>query len=255
MLQTQPNPRPRRRPSTTHADRRFRRYRTEKEQAVRMPEVVENETLTQLKDAWRRFNYDPGIEKTIQHNYPKAVKAIADLEYTAEDVRNFSIVLAEFQGEKNFFLKAGLFLSALINNCQDNEFIVYTYHLKTQLNAIGFLNEKNITVKGDTGVGTGSDMKGGSIMIEGDTDSMLGFCMGSGTIVVKGNAGYIVGDAMKGGTIIIEGNAGISIGREMKGGEIHVNGDRGYLGIHIKGGNIYHRGKLIVKNGVELGEN
>lgn len=56
MLQTRPQPKPRRRPSTTHADSRFRskdpfrRYRTEKEQAVRQAQLKLKDLPTDLRE-------------------------------------------------------------------------------------------------------------------------------------------------------------------------------------------------------------
>jgi len=38
----------------------------------------------------------------------------------------------------------------------------------------------------------------------------------------------------------------------MKDGKIHLNGDYKSLGDFILGGNIYHKGKLIVENGKRL---
>jgi hypothetical protein len=36
------------------------------------------------------------------------------------------------------------------------------------------------------------------------------------------------------------------IGHDMKGGEVHFNGDYEGISDEIKGGKIYHKGKLIV---------
>jgi len=38
----------------------------------------------------------------------------------------------------------------------------------------------------------------------------------------------------------------------MENGKIHVDGDIKELSDHINGGNIYHKGKLIVENGKKL---
>jgi len=38
----------------------------------------------------------------------------------------------------------------------------------------------------------------------------------------------------------------------MEGGKIHLNGDYESLDDYISGGNIYHKGKLIVENGMKL---
>jgi len=49
--------------------------------------------------------------------------------------------------------------------------------------------------------------------------------------------------------IVINGDVGYGVGSRIKSGEIHVDGDIEELSNHISGGNIYHKGKLIVENG------
>lgn len=242
----------RRVPSVTHADskhkgrNRFGRYGPEQEQAVRMPEVVENETLRQLRDAWKRFDYN--MQTVPEKNYATALIKIDKIECTAEDVRKFSVVLAEFQGEEKFAFRAGIFLSALINKSSGNDFVIHTNHLDVTLYYFGFLNTKNITVIGDTGGSFGSLMQGGNVAVKGNAGLYVGYRMQGGTIVVERNAANCAGDEMNGGIIVVEGNAAF-VGRDMKGGEIHIKGNLTCLGIDTKGGNIYHKGRLIVEDG------
>lgn len=91
---------------------------------------------------------------------------------------------------------------------------------------IGYKNRKNIRVNGDVGYHVGWSMESGSIIIDGDTGDETGI-------------------DMVGGSITINGNAGNAVGHWMKDGEIHLEGDYKSISDGIKGGKIYHKGKLI----------
>ncbi|NYZ74497.1 hypothetical protein H0O00_05110 [Candidatus Micrarchaeota archaeon] len=202
---------------------RFNRYKPETEKAVRKVEVVEDETLRQLKKAWGTFKYD----NTDPDFYNKAANVVKKLDYSASDVENFSLALAEFQDEGGFQSKAGVFLSALTNNGKDSDYVIHTAHLEVPVNLIGCFNTKNIVVNGDVGKAVGSGMK-------------------NGTITVNGNAGSAAGIGMLGGSITVEGNAADAFGWYMQGGEIHIQGEIGKIANDIDHGKIYHKGKLIV---------
>ncbi|NYZ74441.1 hypothetical protein H0O00_04830 [Candidatus Micrarchaeota archaeon] len=184
---------------------RFQRYKPETEKTVRGVEVKEDETLRQLKEAWKACGYTGDSVK----DYPKMLKIVKKLEYSAKDVVDFNLALVEFQGERDFIYKAGLFLSALMNNSKDSEFVIHTNHLAESINFLGYKNTKNITV--------------------------------------NGNAGNAVGGYMCGGSITIKEDAGDYTGQGMKGGEIRLLGDYKSISFHIlSGGKIFHKGKLIV---------
>lgn len=227
MLQTHENPktRPQRRSSTTHADSKlkgespFSRYRPEKERAVRMPEVVENATLRQLKDAWRRFVRAAYEGEEIEHTdepsmvYYTAIRILKAIDYSAKDVEKFSVALAEFQDDvfdyNSFVYNAGLFLSALIGNCPDSDFVIHTRHLTNPPRYIGFRNTKNVTVEGSVEDYSGEKMASGRITINGD--------------------------------------AGVGLGHDMEGGEIHLEGRCKLISAsaNLQYGKIFHRGKEI----------
>jgi formylmethanofuran dehydrogenase subunit C len=133
-----------------------------------------------------------------------------------------------------------------------------------------------ITITGNAHLPADS-LQGGRMVIEGDAISALGEEMAGGNVLVKGcfrgalwpdgeelgrklSGGVIkilgdvcvesIGSEMTGGRIIITGDLdsdrGVSeIGNCMTGGEIHLEGE---IGQHyeIKGGRIYHRGRLLV---------
>lgn len=203
----------------------FGRYSTEERQSLRTVEFRKDEVLAQLKEAWEKVTIDKGY---YADPYSKALGFIRGINYSAKDVENFSIALAEFQGPDYFGAKAGYFLSALINNGTENEYVIHTNHLAEKIHLLGFENTKNIVVEGDLGEKTGVRMKGGNILVKGNVEKSLGQWMTGGKIVIDGDATRFIGD-------------------EMTGGEIHLNGNYVFIAppICIHGGRIFHKGKLI----------
>jgi len=205
---------------------KFGKYKPEEEKEVRKVEVKEDKVLTQLKAAWRKLE----AHKAIDFVYKDALKLVEGIGYSAEDVGRFSLALAEFDDKNPYWgylsHKAGVFLSALINNGKDSRYVIHTGHLNLRINDLGFRNTKDITVNGDLGSNVGYGMRGGSI-------------------TVNGNAGINVGLGMEAGTIIVNGNTGPEVGRKMEGGEIRIEGE--YEAFDpLAGGRVYHKGNLIV---------
>jgi hypothetical protein len=156
-----------------------------------------------------------GFEDVIKNlPYPKYDETLEYLpdEYSAKDVEIFSSVLDKYQDIRLFFQShAGHYLSGLINKGSDDEFTIHTKHLEKLPNSIGLCNNEK-------------------------------------KIIVRGNVDQYLGSDMSGGIIIMNGDTGDYVGPEMTGGEIHLNGDY-HLSDKIRGGNVYHKGRLIVKDG------
>jgi len=245
--------------------KRFGRFKDEGEHAVRAPDVKRNEAL---ENAWKKFakeakkNTDSAYFNS--ENYRLALSLLEGISYSAQDVEKFSIACIQFQDENQFCSNAGLFLSALINNCKDDDFVINTRHLTETIWYLGYQNTKNIIVSGDIGAYLGFDMKYGTITVEGDAGGYVGQLMEGGSIFVKGSAGNSVGASMKngritvggdvshqlgwameGGTIEVNGNASVNVGGYMKGGEIHIYGTLVSLDSEVRSGKIYHKGKLV----------
>jgi formylmethanofuran dehydrogenase subunit C len=258
--------------------KRFGGYRPEDEKSIRKADVKEN-IIHQLMSAWIAFDCN---SQTGAH-YEDAVSVIKGLQYSAKNVEEFSIALVQFQEEHFFGPKAGLFLSALINEGEDEDYIIHTKQMGGNVTCLGLYNTKNVTVignlafstgehmkggrllvKGDVGAGAGQGMEGGTIEIEGNADNSVGCWMRGGAIVIHGDAGYNVGVKMKGGKIAVNGNipasgyddepeswGGISgssrfkVGNHMDRGDIHINGDYPKISGKVFKGKIFHKGKLI----------
>lgn len=111
-----------------------------------------------------------------------------------------------------------------------------------------------ITVQGNARHFAGQDMKGGKVAVVGDAGDRVGDRMKDGVIVVMGNVGEWAGIGMKGGFLEIKGDVNDRAGEDMNGGELRINGklSKGWtyeLANGIRGGNIYHKGKQLYKDG------
>ncbi len=183
---------------TLAASSRFGAFKPEAEHVVRIAKTETNHAVEEMKRAWAECR----IADCLDNAYVLMLGRIRALEYSAKDVESFSIALSQFQGEKDFsYYKAGLFLSALINNCKEGEFVIHTAHLDEPIDALGFRNTKKITVEG----GVRDDL----------------------------------GESMESGTIIVKGNAGSYIANRMRGGVLRIDGDYDEVSVHFHGGKLF----------------
>lgn len=122
---------------------------------------------------------------------------------------------------------------------------------------LGRDNEGEIEVSGNAGKIVGYDNKG-LIEIMGDAEGNIGYgnkclinIMGdAGTCLGSNNEGIINVDGKTGDLIGYAGDlTGNQDGLTPNGGNIYLNGPRGHLSDQLMAGNIYHKGKLIVKDG------
>jgi len=257
----------REKPAIMAASSKFKGFGTEPLHEIRKMIVGSSPILEKLQKAWeacdliyeipeKRLNmkeYHEDIDfNATAHSNPvfspeKSYDAISqrkDLRgISGKDIQAFSIALERFQGEEKFSTKAGLFLSALINNSRDVDVVIHTAHLTEQIGWLGYHNTKNIIVEGDIGDSLGSSMESGSITVDGSAGDFLGSWMKGGSITVKGDAGEEPGFQMFEGKIIVEGNSGNSVGSFMIGGSISVGGNAGdRVGQSMTGGSVIVEG-------------
>jgi formylmethanofuran dehydrogenase subunit C len=259
--------------------KRFGAYKPEPHKAVRTGDVKESEALRKMIDAWNTFSR-PSTGFTNNKDLNEATKGI---HYTAEDVERFCVLLETYQNEHRFVVNAGRFLSAFISHGTDSDYTIPIKQLDKPIMGLCMDTSKNVRVEGDLGRGTCWYAKGGSLTINGSTGFLLtghmkdgnvlvlgnagdkvglemvggvvtingnvgdetGREMNDGNIAVKGNAGNLLGNGMRGGTIVVDGDAGSDVGIYMRGGEIHLMGDFTSIGDNVRGGRIYHKGKVI----------
>jgi len=115
------------------------------------------------------------------------------------------------------------------------------------------IEDCEIYVEGDTGSFVGTNMGNSLIKVSGNVSSP-GNSMRSGLIIVEGNCKDYVGHSMNNGTVVINGDLtqNCLVGYAMTGGEVHLNGKIGQISPKIIGGNVYHKGRQIVKEGKKI---
>jgi hypothetical protein len=232
-------------PAIVAASRRFSGYKPETEHPAMAQKVEPTRALAEMKIAWAKCVYHHDCELDWDSKYPDMLAKIRDIRYSAQDIEAFSIALAGFQNMRQPSFKAGLYLSALINNCDESMFAIHSDHLGRPLDCLGYRNRKEIVVEGSVGREVGFEMEGGAIIVKGDAGHCLGEFMRGGSITVEGDAGAGVGSMMRCGRIIVNGDAGERVGEDMGGGEIHLNGGYGGIFKDFGGGRIFHKGTLI----------
>ncbi len=215
--------RPSQLPALVCANSPFRRFGPMREQEVRKEVVTKDERMERLVQVWKAFECKfPALEE----NYQTALLATGDFLCTARELEIFVTLLPEFQNERDFERRSGLFISVLVNAGVDLDYVVRTDRLEKKIDCFGYHNTKNIISEGDVGHWAGRQMK-------------------DGTLTIKGNVGDWAGDMLEGGNLTIEGDIGGFVGVNMKGGIIHLEGNYESLSPRIQGGHIYHKGVLI----------
>ena len=267
----------------TKASDLFDGLKPEEKQEIRDLRIEDNPNLAALIKTFEKVKM-PSLPKSINSELYAAYAKHLPVVYTAQDVEQCSVVLASCQDIDDFGLKAGLFLSALINTSIEKTFTLRTSHLDEVVENIGFRNNgSTIIIKGNGGEYVGDQMVNGTIRVEGNVGNCVGNKMSGGTIIVngnssenvgtnmsrgeiyingnvdqgvgygmeggeiniKGNVDHDVGHLMKNGIIRIGGNVGVFVGREMSGGKIYINGNLGPLvGFKMSSGKIYVNGSL-----------
>jgi hypothetical protein len=227
--------------SATAMSSRFDGYGPEEERSSSKAEIKETEAIRQLRNIWKAL--ESGSASQTYGHAVILIRKEMPVDYTAEDVEDFSLALSEFQDEGGFAGRAGCLLSALINYGKGNDYVIHTKGLQ-DIRHLGYCNQKNIVVKGHGGVALGFSMHGGRITVDGDAHG-CGMCMYDGEIIIRGNA-MEIGRDMIGGRITVHGDVGGMTGVEMRGGEISVDGDvSGQIGWYMKGGRIIIKGETM----------
>jgi len=227
--------------------KRFGMYKEEPKQTVRNRTSKPNAIMDYILFAWTRCELEhcyAGTHNPFGDSYNVFLDALKALNrngivYSSSDVARFAEILPGlYDGDKNFYAKAGMFLSALINNGKDESYEIWLSdslatlgnHLNSSIAFFGYENTKNITVHGNVGW-------------------CPGYLMKSGEIVIEGNGGDYAGCFMEGGRLVVKGECGEWVGNHMSGGEIHLNNSSPIVYSStgtVDNGKIYHKGELIV---------
>src|SRR5271157_1032585 len=128
------------------ASSRFRGFSPECEHRSNKFKVESNMAVESMREAWLKCGFG---SREIGKRYGIYLDGVKDLDYSAKDVEIFSVMLSEFQDREFFLTSAGLFLSALVNNCKEDGVTIHTTHLVRPIYYIGWMNTKNMIVDGN----------------------------------------------------------------------------------------------------------
>ena len=171
---------------------RFKRYKEEEGNDTREPVSNRDWTLERLMTIWKDIPFS-----NYQETYSVADLVLRNAVCGREDIERFSVALAMFSEEREFRSKAGIFLSALINNGCDSCYTVHTDHVHPP-SALGYMNTKIVRVRGDVGDLLGWAMRKGCIEVSGDAGDSIGPWMEGGLIRLNGGWKGISDDAGRG---------------------------------------------------------
>ena len=208
-----------------HAEDLFSGLRSEDEQSK--DRKFEVRTNPELEHIIKQFELEDYHVKSPLDYYNYCMKNYNN-SFSSKSIENF----CRFMDDYNEFLDVGhflgMYLSVLINKSMDNDFKINITDLKTDIKFIGYENN------------------GKNIIIDGNTE-YVGNCMTAGRIILNSDSSYI-GMELSGGILEINGNAGF-VGWKMSGGTINLASDYINLMSPIIGGNIFHKGKQIIRDG------
>lgn len=183
---------------------------------------------------------------TDYESYYTFVEKIAPKSCTSKLIQEFLLFeIDNFQRLQDPRVRAtmlelyGIYISPMVNKSDEKKVSISTNHfnssngfnIKEVPRSIGFLKRNKI------------------LEINGDVGIFLGRLMKKATIIVNGNCDMYCGYRMLNGNITVYGNCGSHIGEQMQGGKINLNGDYKSISRKISGGDIYYRGKQIIKDG------
>jgi formylmethanofuran dehydrogenase subunit C len=226
-------------PALIAASGKFKGFGPESEKLVRAPIAKPDWMLDGLLDAFTKFRK---ANASGEYQLDEAVKLFSHLPCSAGDVERLTIALIAHTECDDFAEKAGVFLSALINNSMGQRYVLHLRDLP-ELGCIGMENTKHIVIDGNAGFYCGKSMKKGSITVMGDAGPSPGVYMEGGILTIEGNAGHSLGLDMKNGKIIVNGDADDHCGNGAQGGEILVRRNTSDLcGANMRGGSVIVEG-------------
>ncbi len=186
---------------------------------------------------------------SVSRQFLQYMKLVRDLTYSSKDVTDLSLYIKEDKTKKHplFSLFLGSYLSALVNNSEEENFTIFVPALDTEAHDIGCFNTKNLTVFGNV-FNPAYEMKSGTLTIHGKPTNSVGLGMEGGKIILKGDISAGIGNSMKGGEIqVINGSVSDHgrMGNRMHGGKIIIDGDvNTCVGSGMTGGEIIIKGNL-----------
>ena len=181
-------------------------------------------------------------------SFDEMLARLTPKQMPAAIITEASVALGVYSTHEHFKYRAGVFLTALVNNSPDEEHTLFTRGYSQPPVSIANKLRKKLTVHGTTGRYAG-DYNQGELILAGNTGPWLGFG-NAGKIILTGDAGKFAGQLNK-GHITINGNAGDDFG-DVNMGTIFLNGTYRSFASQLGKGDIYRNGVLIVDKGRRL---
>ena len=196
--------------------------------------TVKEDVIGQLTESYLQILEDEidNLAWMVEHHrivnvYEKILDDIQYLEYTFYDIEAFC---AQMDNAERLQLMvpgpAGLYISALINNSKDGQFVLRLLDYRYNFHFLGYRLPEGMT-----------------LILEGNAGDFIGAALNGGSLVVNGSVGGWCGAGMLGGDIHVRQNAGEQTGEWMHGGVIRVNGSIGSIGETRYGGQILQPGQ------------
>lgn len=161
--------------------------------------------------------------------YASALERIRGLQFDQDKIEAFCEALDRTDGfPYRIPGPAGIYLSAMINQCQAERIQLRLADRQPHLHFLGY-----------------GLLKGKTLILQGHGGDFTGAGLGGGRLVVQGSTGNWCGAGMIDGEIRVEQHTGQSTGEWMQGGEIRVDGQIGGIGRDLIGGRIYHQGRRV----------
>ncbi|MFP4045659.1 MAG: hypothetical protein ACLFS3_01220 [Candidatus Aenigmatarchaeota archaeon] len=167
-------------------------------------------SLKEIKKKFREWRERVSEEPSYPELYEIALSLVGNMNTKGETIRRFC---QEVELEN----LDGLFLSALINTCEEEKIELANLE---KVDFVGYRNQRKIKIDGSVGRHLGEAMSEGRIVVHGDAGERAGEEMSGGVITIKGDSGPRTGLGMTGGKIIVKGETGEEAGWCKKGGEI-----------------------------------
>lgn len=180
----------------------------EKQQEDKKLKIETNDSLSTILSGWQKIQQ---VKYTFAYGIYTFCESLLPQEYSVNDVIQFYLGHRIDFNQEFVYRMEGLYLSALVNHCNEKEIIFFKNYHELVPAYIGFRNRNKLTFLGDIVFNAGRDMESG--------------------------------------ILIINGNAGDMVGHLMQGGVIHIGGDYNSISRHVYGGDIYHKNKLLIKDG------
>ncbi|MFN7990709.1 MAG: hypothetical protein U0R44_00980 [Candidatus Micrarchaeia archaeon] len=189
----------------------MRQTKTVPEGALRRVRAFENQqpvseppqTVREILSVFHR-GYESGVYASGSNLFFEwGLGRIKEMNYSRDDVREFSRQLGRFRHEADFGYRAQRVLNALISHGREDDYILDIGPAGALINSLGYYNTRRVTINGDAGDTLAFEMNGGVLTLNGDAGKMVAAKMSGGVVILNGSyesiGGFHGGQVFHGG--------------------------------------------------------